>query len=337
MRVDHIGLEAIQNAVHHLHVFLDGVAQRGRDKEHEQVGILAAGKRSLGADGHGDLLIAHHLFVENPGAPAGQQAAHHIEGGVVLVVLIGALVGDERQRLAGRFNLGLLGDLPGAARLCAPAAAGRGGQPSEIPLSERASLLGIDVAHDRDGDIRRRVIGAIKRFGVFHAQAGDVARPSARHALVGVGFERRGQQGLHQLALRAGFDAHAALLQHHVALFVELAEHGMQEALRLQQKPQLGAVGGQVVEILGRVELGAGVETYAAILFDDGRIQIGNNEGIGFLDGGFQLIFERLQFGLIGVEALALFAFQAVVDLLDVSQRLFSLPASWWSRSRACP
>jgi hypothetical protein len=50
----------------------------------------------------------------------------------------------------------------------------------------------------------------------------DVAGPAGGRVLVRMRRERRCAEGFDELALRARLDAHAALLAHHVALFVEL-------------------------------------------------------------------------------------------------------------------
>jgi hypothetical protein len=74
------------------------------------------------------------------------------------------------------------------------------------------------------------------------------------------------------------FDPHAALLAHHVALLVELAEDGGSgETLRFQQEPQLDAVRGQAVEEAGGILAGFGVEAGSAVLLDGARIGVGTS------------------------------------------------------------
>ena len=73
--------------------------------------------------------------------------------------------------------------------------------------------------------------------GVGPSQMGYVAGPARTHHAVGERRKGRGQERLHQHALRIGLHAHAVLFHHHVALLVEFTEHGLNETLRLQQEP----------------------------------------------------------------------------------------------------
>ena len=94
---------------------------------------------------------------------------------------------------------------------------------------------------------------------------------------------------LHELALRIGFDAHAALLADHVALFIKLAVDGMEEAGGFQIEPELDAVGGEVVEVVGGILAGAGVHADAAVFLDDARIEVGVDVVVGLFDGCVEL------------------------------------------------
>ncbi len=105
-------------------------------------------------------------------------------------------------------------------------------------------------------------------------------------------FECGRLQRLHQPALRVGFGAHAALFAHHVALFIELAEYRLGEALGFQQEPELDAVGGEAVEILGGIDAGFRVHAHAAVFVDDLGNCVGDHVGIGFVDGRFQVGFQ---------------------------------------------
>ena len=66
----------------------------------------------------------------------------------------------------------------------------------------------------------------------------------------------------------------------------------MQEARRFQIEPELDAIGGEVVEVVGGIFAGAGVHADAAVFLDDPRIEVGDDIGVGLLDGGLELRFE---------------------------------------------
>ncbi len=127
-------------------------------------------------------------------------------------------------------------------------------------------------------------------------------------------FKGGGQQRFHQHALRAGFDAHAALFAHHFALLIELAENGIVEALRFQQEPQLQPVAREIVEIFRGVLAGSGVQSDAAVFLDELRIGIGDHVAVGLVHGGLELLLQVGDFGLVGVETLVALGVELVVD-----------------------
>ncbi len=191
------------------------------------------------------------------------------------------------------------------------------GQRVEVTLGQAFGVRRVHVSHNRHGDIGRHVILIEELFGIGPPQADDVAGPSSRRIAIGVGRERGGQQILNELALRTRFDAHAVLFQHHLALFVELAEHRPQEALRFHQEPKLRPVGRQAVVILGGIERSAGVHARAPVGFDDAEIHVRHHEGFRAVDGHPHLRLEHTDPGGVGFGSLVALGLEAVVCLLD--------------------
>jgi hypothetical protein len=97
--------------------------------------------------------------------------------------------------------------------------------------------------------------------------------------------EGGGQELLEQPPGGLAVRAHPALLHDHVALLVELAHHGLEEPLGLQVGPQLQAVGGEGIVVVGLVAAGAGVETDAALAVHDLAERVGDHVAVGLLDG----------------------------------------------------
>ena len=69
--------------------------------------------------------------------------------------------------------------------------------------------------------------------GILLGDVGNVAGPADDRPHVGMGIPEDGIELLAELADGRGFDPHPALLEHHVALRVELAEDGTQLPLAL--------------------------------------------------------------------------------------------------------
>ena len=131
-------------------------------------------------------------------------------------------------------------------------------------------------------------------------------------------LECGGKQCLKQLALRAGFHAHAALLPNHIALLVEFAKHRIVEALRLQQEPQFQTVSGEIVEVVGGVFTRARVQTHAAVLFDQLRVGVRDHIAVSLLHGGFQRLLQIRQLFWIGLQALVALGVVLIVNVFDL-------------------
>ncbi|OQA30278.1 MAG: hypothetical protein BWY56_02534 [Acidobacteria bacterium ADurb.Bin340] len=84
-----------------------------------------------------------------------------------------------------------------------------------------------------------------------------------------MGDPGHGEEGFHEPARGGGFGGLAALLQHHVALAVELPEHGVLQAVGLQPGPELQFVGGHGDVVEGPVVAGVGVQPRGAGLLVD--------------------------------------------------------------------
>ena len=97
----------------------------------------------------------------------------------------------------------------------------------------------------------------------------DLAGPADAAAAVVVRHVGGGEELLDETADGVGVGAHAALFDHHVALLVELARHGVGEAAALELGPELEAVLGHGPEVLGVVEPGLGVQAVRAVALGD--------------------------------------------------------------------
>ena len=125
---------------------------------------------------------------------------------------------------------------------------------------------GVEVAGDRDHDVVRDVVGAEEVEAGVDADLLDVALPADRRRAVGVRDEREREQRLDHLALRVVLAAHAALLEHDLALGVEHLgrDHEVPEALRLELDHEREMLGRDVLEVHRDVARGVGVAARAA-------------------------------------------------------------------------
>src|SRR5258708_9097482 len=89
--------------------------------------------------------------------------------------------------------------------------------------------------------------------------------------------ESRSQELLDQSSYGLAVRAHPPLLVDDVALLVELAHHRLQEALRLEIRPQLETVRGQRIEVAGLLAAREGVQSDPALSFDDLGESVGHD------------------------------------------------------------
>src|SRR6185312_15172857 len=84
----------------------------------------------------------------------------------------------------------------------------------------------------------------------------------------------------------------AALFMHHVTLFIELAEDGMAESLRLQIRPKLQPVHWERIKVLRAVHGGAGIQADPAVTLNEFAETVLDYILIGifhvFVERGFQ-------------------------------------------------
>ena len=112
-------------------------------------------------------------------------------------------------------------------------------------------------------------------------------------------FKGLGSELFEQAANRVAVSSQTALFDYHVALLVELAQHGMKKTLRFEIGPQFEPVHGKRVMIGCLVVIGEGVEILTAVLLDDLAKLVGHDVLVGRGDCVFPCLFEFLQLGLI--------------------------------------
>jgi hypothetical protein len=127
------------------------------------------------------------------------------------------------------------------------------------------------------------------------------------------------------MSFPCGLDSHAAFLAHDVALLVKLTVDRKTETRGLQQEPQLHAVGGQAVEVVGRVLPRTGVEPHAAALLDDSGEGLRVDEAVGLLDSGLKLRLQGLDLRGIGANSEVPLSVELVVDRLNGVESLLLL------------
>ena len=138
--------------------------------------------------------------------------------------------------------------------------------PPEVAARQIHGLVGLKVADQHRGEIVGGVVGGHVALGLRPGHRLDVGGPADDRVRVGGGLPEHGVERLLLLAGRRGLDGQAPLLPDHVALGVELAHHGVRQAVRLHPEPQLQLVGGQGDEVEGLVLAGSGVEARGALL-----------------------------------------------------------------------
>src|SRR5437660_676729 len=109
-------------------------------------------------------------------------------------------------------------------------------------------------------------------------------------------FKCSGEKFLAETALRPAFGAEPPLLGDDIALFVEFAENGMEEALRLEERPQLEAIRRQRIEVDSLVGIREGVDADAARLIEDSREFLRDDVLVRGFDRVFPRFFELRDF-----------------------------------------
>ena len=122
---------------------------------------------------------------------------------------------------------------------------------------------------------------------------------------------------------RIAIRAHAALFDHHIAFFIKLAHYRLRETRRFKIGPKLQPIGGQRIEIIGFVVIGAGVDVLASValknfgelLGDDVFLRLGNRILPGFL--------QLLQFLFVAANSDVALSDVGSVSSLDFGERNF--------------
>src|ERR1700761_2217814 len=102
--------------------------------------------------------------------------------------------------------------------------------------------------------------------------------------MIGMGFKSRGVKLFEQATNGVAIRSQAALFDYDVALFVKLAQNGMEKTLGLEISPKLQAVRRQLVVIAGLIVIGEGVKILTAILLNDFAKLVGHHVFVGFGD-----------------------------------------------------
>ena len=97
----------------------------------------------------------------------------------------------------------------------------------------------------------------------------------------------------------------------------------MQKALRLQQKPELDAVGRQAVEVLRVIEGGVCVQTGAPVFLDNARVLVRFHVRLRHINRLFELHAEVTDLALVGFGPFVAFGFHPVVNVFHILQGFF--------------
>ena len=235
----------------------------------EQARILGSGQPGKTSGEGSDLLVAHHGAVETGSAARGDQIGNHIVDGIVRIFIAGPVVsldidrlrlvvhGDHafrdllRFRRNQRFWFGGRRDCP------------------KIFFHNRKDLLGLKRAHQDYDCIGGNIISAIKlrRFG--GRKVVNLRRPANGRPMIRMSGISRGCKLLDKFPDGVAVGAQSALFMHHVAFFIEFAQHRASEPRRLQVGPHFETVDRHGVKILCAVHAGAGVHADTAFAVND--------------------------------------------------------------------
>ena len=238
----------------------------------EEPGIGELPVRALGAERL--LALVHEAAVEPARAAARQDLARDVERLAVRVAR-GRRVpraGEDRAAHVDVDHLAALAVLLGLARgIARDRLDGR--EPAERLAHVRQRLLGVEIADDREPHVVRRVVGMEELARDLGGRGLDVAAPADHRCAVGMRAERQRHQRLEGAALGVVLGAQAPLLEHHLALALELllADVEVRDALSLERDRERQRLGRDVLEEDGEVVGREGVDLTAARL-DQSRV-----------------------------------------------------------------
>ena len=121
--------------------------------------------------------------------------------------------------------------------------------------------------------------------------------------MIRVGLEGSIDELLDQAADGVAVGAQSALFDHHVAFFIKLAHHRVQETLGFEVGPEFEAIRREGVEVVGFIVAGIGVHALAALALDDLAKFVGLDVFLGFVDGVLPCFLELLDLVLIAIDA----------------------------------
>ena len=225
-------------------LLMDGVAHLGRRVagkrdgiKGEEARVLVAGEGAETLGLGGDLLLLDQAAIEARDAAVRHDVADGVVDRIVGIAIVGPMIAlnIEGLRLVANDD-GLLSKLLrlDGGHLFRLGAAGNA---AEVFFQHGHRGLGVHVAHDGDHDVAADVVLLVERHGLGGVDLAYFAGPADGAAAVVVGHVGRGQELLDEAADGIGVGAHAPLLYHHVALFVEFAGHGIGQTARLHPCP----------------------------------------------------------------------------------------------------
>ena len=183
------------------------------------------------------------------------------------------------------------------------------------------TVVGIEIADQPDHHVAGNVVALEEFSRVGGGKALQIGSVADGGPVIGIGHEGCAQELLDQAAGGTAVGTHAALFHDHVALFVELAHHGMHHAIRLERGPQLDLIRRHGVHVGSFVVVGEGVHADTAVALDDFAELVRHDVLVGFLD---RILPGFLQLGqLLGIltDPLGALSFVGGVGLLDFLQR----------------
>ena len=157
------------------------------------------------------------------------------------------------------------------------------GQRAEVLLGPRLDLVRFNVSHYGHHGVAGTVVSPEVLSYLSPGQGRQVGCVSGDGNPVWMDLERGGEESVLEHAAGARLQSQPALLRHHVELGVELAEDGAGHSIRLEREPQLGAVGGKLDEVAGRLVAGDGVEAAGAFGGEKAVELVGHDQGAGLV------------------------------------------------------
>ncbi len=144
---------------------------------------------------------------------------------------------------------------------------------AEILLDLRQRVGGLEVAHQRQHRIVRRVVDAEELLDVLDGRRVQVFHGADHRMLVGEVIVDQALQNFRRFAVRLIVHAQPALFLHGVALIVQigLVHRQRAHAVGFQKQPEIQLVGSEGLEVIGAI-LGGGAVHVAAVVFHQDHV-----------------------------------------------------------------